>query len=695
MVNHNSETVDLEIRISPLRDEGYPVEVTLNRDQVYIGGYLPPDIIPWTSSGDTIQDGQQLFQALFASGSPQQKAWTAARQASEGKECRVRLHIEIGAPELHTVPWELLWTAEDALLSANANTPFARFLPVSLPWRGSIEGDVIHGLVLISNPDDLETKYNLAALDVEQERATLEGVAEEINSDPEAPFELDLTFLPPPITLERLTEALQEGAESGNSYDILHYLGHGVFSERRQQAALLMQDAEGHTQVVRDDQLVQMVTLQSTRPQLIFLAACQSASRGTAEAFSGLAPKLIQVGVPAVVAMQDFVTIETARKLNGKFYQRLVKHGRVDKALNEARAVLLAGGRPDVTVPMLLTRLRSGDLWGGEANTRGEIPGSKPTIFWRGLISNIKRGRCTPIIGPRGRGHWGLSLKKLVETWDAEYGYPFPVSNNNPTPIAQYMAVSQGEDFPRYEVLEALLDAVMEQLPEDLKPRNTPDTLTELVEQVGWQELTAEDPYDIHNVLASLDLPLYLTTNYDNFMTEALKAQGKQPVREICRWNELLDFVPSIFEDDPSYEPTVEEPLVYHLFGNDQEVDSIVLTEDNYFDFLVNIASEPDRIHPIVRAALMNTALMFVGYDLNDWGFRILMHALVKQGQRRRRGLKHVGVQINPAQLQAQDIETAREYLKLAFQVDDIDVYLGNVQQFIAELRETWENERR
>jgi hypothetical protein len=257
------------------------------------------------------------------------------------------------------------------------------------------------------------------------------------------------------------------------------------------------------------------------------------------------------------------------------------------------------------------------------------------------------------------------------------------------------MAVSQGEDFPKYEVLEALLDAVMEQLPEELKPHNTPDTLTELVEQVSWQELTAEDPYDIHNVLASLDLPLYLTTNYDNFMTEALKAQGKQPVREICRWNEMLDFVPSIFEDDPSYEPTVEEPLVYHLFGNDQEVDSIVLTEDNHFDFLVNIASEPDRIHPIVRAALMNTALMFVGYDLNDWGFRILMHALVKQGQRRRRGLKHVGVQINPAQLQAQDIEAAREYLKLAFQVDDIDVYLGNVQQFIAELRETWENERR
>jgi hypothetical protein len=362
-----------------------------------------------------------------------------------------------------------------------------------------------------------------------------------------------------------------------------------------------------------------------------------------------------------------------------------VAQGRVDKALNEARAVLLAGDRPDVAVPVLLTRVRSGDLWGGDE--RGEILGEMPRAFWQGLVRNIQRGRCTPIIGPRARGRWGPNLSKLIERWDAEYGYPFPTAGN-PTPIAQYIAVRQGDAFSRYEVLEALVEALMEQLPEELQPSIKPDNLTDFVEQVGWEELAAEDPYDVHNVLANLDLPMYLTTNYDNFMTEALKAQGKAPIREICRWDEMLDFVPSIFEDDPSYEPTPEEPLVYHLFGSDEEVDSLVLTEDHHFDFLVNVASEPDRIHPIIRAAVMNTALMFVGYNFEDWGFRVLLHALVKQGQRRRGGLKHVGVQLDPAQAQAQDIEEARDYLKLAFQVDDINVYLGSVQQFMAELRE-------
>ncbi len=700
MVNYNEETVDLEIRIFPQRDAGYPVEVTLNRDQVYVGGYLSADIIPWVSSGDLVKDGQRLFQALFAVGSPQQEAWTAVRQAADGGERRIRLHLDMGAPELHAVPWEMLRTAEEALISANANTPLSRFLPVSLPWRsdeGTKDESVLRVLVLISNPDDLGAKYNLAALDVAQERATLEGIVEEIT--PGADFKLDLTFLPPPITLERLIEALQDGTQDGEPYDVLHYLGHGVYSERRQQAALLMQDAEGHTQIVRDDQLAQMVTLQNTRPRLIFLAACQSASRAAAEAFAGLAPKLIQVGVPAVVAMQDTVSIVTARKLNARFYQRLVEQGRVDKALNEARAVLLAGDHPDVAVPVLLTRVRSSNLWGGD--DRGEIlgdqnRGDQSRVFWQGLVRNIQRGRCTPIIGPRARGRWGPNMKRLIENWDKEYGYPFLISSN-PTPIAQYIAVKQGDAFPRYEVLDTLVDTLVEQLPEELKPSTTPASLTDFVEQVGWQTLTADDPYDVHNVLASLDLPLYLTTNYDNFMTEALKAQGKEPIREICRWNEMLDFVPSIFEDDPGYEPTPEAPLVYHLFGNDQEVDSLVLTEDHHFDFLMNVVSEPDRIHPIIRAAVTNTAMMFVGFNFEDWGFRVLLHALVKHGQRRRGGLKHVGVQVDPAQaqIQTQDIEEARDYLELAFQVDNINVYMGSVQQFMAELREAWENEKR
>jgi hypothetical protein len=52
-------------------------------------------------------------------------------------------------------------------------------------------------------------------------------------------------------------------------------------------------------------------------------------------------------------------------------------------------------------------------------------------------------------------------------------------------------------------------------------------------------------------VLAFLNLPFYLTTNPDTFMVEALAAQGKQVSREICLWNDMLDGLPSLFEDAP------------------------------------------------------------------------------------------------------------------------------------------------
>jgi SIR2-like domain len=40
--------------------------------------------------------------------------------------------------------------------------------------------------------------------------------------------------------------------------------------------------------------------------------------------------------------------------------------------------------------------------------------------------------------------------------------------------------------------------------------------------------------------LADLNLPIYITTNYDYFIEEALKAKGKQPISDFCRWNEDL-----------------------------------------------------------------------------------------------------------------------------------------------------------
>jgi hypothetical protein len=301
----------------------------------------------------------------------------------------------------------------------------------------------------------------------------------------------------------------------------------------------------------------------------------------------------------------------------------------------------------------------------------------------------IQQGKCTPIIGPRVHGRWLPTPGEIAQAWADQHGYPFAGKDDLPR-VVQYMASSQGEDFPRYELLDKLMSEFKARLPADLVPSKKLNTLTELVSALDWKALTADDPNEVHRVMAQLNLPLYLTTNPDSFMTEALKAAGKQPAREICRWNEALDGLTSLFEEQADYEPTPERPLVYHLFGTDEQADSLVLTEDSYLDYMVKVSAESARIPNYIWAALANSSLMFLGYSLHDWEFRVIMRGLVATREQRRK-FKHVAVQLDVSDVAEGDVESVQSFLQQYFQNAEINVFWGSTQQFVAELREQWE----
>ena len=436
-----------------------------------------------------------------------------------------------------------------------------------------------------------------------------------------------------------------------------------------------------------------MLARQGVQPRLVFLAACQSATRSSADAFLGVGPKLVSVGVPAVVAMQDFVTVETARKFGTVFYTRLLEHGLVDVAVNEARSALLTAGRPDAAVPVLFMRLKSGRLWSEEADARGTVLGvSNPRAIWTDLIETIKKGKCTPIIGPRVHGRWLPTPEEVAQRWAERYGYPFADQEKSMARVAQYMSTTLKEYRPHREWLDTLVSQFTARLPEELRPAEECDTLTELIQKAGWPKLAADDPNEPHRVLASLNLPLYLTTNCDSFMVEALVARpGITPTREVCRWNKDLDGLPSCFEGSASYKPTRQAPLVYHLFGSDAEQRSLVLTEDNYLDFLIK-ASEKARIPDYIRGVLASTSLMFIGYGLHDWEFRVLLRGLVATVNRRL-DFQDVAVQLEG--VSEADAAAVQDFMRKYFERANINVFWGNTAQFIAELREQWEAAQR
>ena len=666
-----SDYADIEVRIFSRQERAYPVEITLDGQQEFQRGQLPGEIIPWVPSGSPLTDGKKLLDMLL-SDPALQNAWSQARGSALQR--RIRLRIDPGAAELHNIPWELL-SEDNVTFSAAAQTPFSRYLPVALPWGNTAEERPIRVLAVISSPEDIQSQYNLTPLDTILERQTLEAAFSGLGASAE------IHFLEAPVTLERLEEELRQG------YHILHYLGHGAFSPRRGQAALYLQTEGGQTQIVNDEAVIGMLARQQKRPSLVFLAACQSAARSTADAFLGLAPKLVTAGVPAVVAMQDFVDMETARKLSAAFYQRLAEHGTVDRALNEARSVLLTASRPDAAVPVLFMRLKSGQLWSAEADARGQVLDKNPRAFWTTLVRQIQQKRCTPIIGPRAFGRVLPSQAEIAANWAEEHSYPF-TNRTDMARVAQYLATSQGEAFPRAELLDAMKNGLIQRLPEALRPTRKVPTLTDCIQAVGWQNLVADDPNNVQRVLAAFDLPIYMTTNPDSLMVEALRARGAEPLRELCRWGEQLDWLESAL--GPDYQPSAENPLVYHLFGSDEQEDSLILTEDDYFNFLVRTASERDRIPNFIREALSSTSLMFVGYSLYDWEFRVLLHGLVASRDTRRK-FKHVAVQLDLSDSVSGDTAAVQSFLQQYFLEADINVYWGTMEQFIAELREQWE----
>jgi hypothetical protein len=242
---------DPEIRILELQDEGYPVEITFSGEQEFPRGYLKPDVLPWTPSYSSTEDGEKLFAWLFAD-DQLKRVWAEVRGQSPLR--RIRFRIDASAPELHAVPWELLRDASPGLtpqtLAADTTTPFSRYLAGQ--WRPGhpILSRPIRLLVALANLEDLD-EYDLAVLDVEAERQALEAAVADAGIDAE---HLEITFLEQPVTLSALEAELQKG------YHILHIVAHGMFLEEDEQALLFLANSENQVERVSEHDFSEMLS---------------------------------------------------------------------------------------------------------------------------------------------------------------------------------------------------------------------------------------------------------------------------------------------------------------------------------------------------------------------------------------------------------------------------------------------------
>jgi hypothetical protein len=630
--------------------------------------------------------GQFLAESLFAD-SEVRTAFAQAFSSAQSLDVPLRLRLFVGpsAPELHELLWETLRDPQDgSQLVTSEHVLFSRYLS-SLDWRpvGLRPRADLRGLVVIASPAGLADWQpggrSLAPLDVdsELERARI-GLAG-----------IPLTSLASggSATLEGISTSLRDG------FDVLYLACHGALLNGKPH--LWLEDAEGNVDVVPGDELVTRLREMRQRPRLVVLASCQSAGRGEGDdearsddrgALSALGPRLAEAGIPAVLAMQGNVTMQTVAEFMPAFFRELQRDGLIDRAVSVARGTVRE--RMDWWVPVLFMRLKSGRLWyaPGFAEERRGLE------KWPALLRNIQQGRCTPILGPALTDYLLGSRRQIAQRWAETYHFPMAAHDRENLPqVAQYLAVNQDAMFLRDELQAYVCREIRARYnlsPEDDKCGTS---LNELVSKVG-ADLQAENPAEPHRVLAQFPLPVYITANFGNLLAEALADAGKEPKVELCRWNEYVEMLPSIYDDEPDYRPSAESPLIYHLFGHLKEPDSIVLTEDDYFNYLIGVTRDKDLIPGVVRRSMTDTALLFLGFRMDDWDFRVLFNSLMSQeGRRRRSRYAHVAVQIDPEEGRIQEPERARRYLESYFQDADISIYRGSVEDFIQELHQRWE----
>lgn len=298
-------------------------------------------------AGYLIQLGDYLFAELFNDASLMERYRTSLGTVrGQGKGLRVRLSFD--DPGLAAFPWEFLHDPqEDGFLAISAETALVRYVPMRGPVRPLAVSLPLRVLVAIASPRDL------TRLDVRRERGLIEDALADLQARRNAQL----------LVVEGATTAKINDAMKTFRPHIFHFIGHGVFAD--DQAYLALEDDEGAARLISEREFSEIFA-SVTETRLAVLNACQSATLSNTLPLVGLAPKLLQRQLSAVVAMQQPLSDRAALVFSRSFYRSLALGAPVDGAVSMARGDIyteLGSGQIDWAIPVLFLRAQDGRLF--------------------------------------------------------------------------------------------------------------------------------------------------------------------------------------------------------------------------------------------------------------------------------------------------------------------------------------------
>ncbi len=609
--------------------------------------------------------GSALTDMVFgAAGNPIFDAFVRARVAAAARNgLRIRLHVQTNAPELHAVRWELLQEpGKTTSLLSDQSVWFSRFLSTD-DFRLSPLQDpnTVKVLVVVANPSDL---YGRSPRDIVVRRLSGRASVYNIVSD------------------------LRD-----NYSDIVYLACHGTITPDGS-PRLLLEDDEGRGEMVRGEELVERFAASEERPRLVILASCRSAGGQGAQGLTALAPRLAQAGVPNVLAMQGDITVASVKRFLPRFFHELAIDGQIDRAMAAARFDII--GEPDWWMPTLYTHSKSGVVW-SPRNT--DIEGFDQ---WDAVVSNIVNEQCVPVLGP------GLvepvigSTRDIARAWADRYEFPLaPKNRDDLAQVAQHLAYRNSPSF----VVDALREYVVRYLRRKFHDQLTPQLMTEpvrdglvdrMVSHIG-AGLRKANPNEVHTLLARMPVPIYVNANRDNLLHDALVEQGKKPHIQLCTWRSSGDLgITHGPQAEPQYVPSVEEPLIFHVFGNYHYPESLVITEDDYFEFLMEVTRNETqnrtRIPGAVASKIASSGWLLLGFQVEDWDFRVVLGSVLRQPGRVISWWRtSVAIQMNPTDERIAPERTYKYLRKYLESQSHVNLFWSSPEQFMTQLMEHYD----
>lgn len=280
--------------------------------------------------------GCQLFRNIFDQSENGRRLWA-------GLEARIgdaRFELHAAADGSAALLWELMQDPKTGLRPAIAARSFVRCTDGE-STRGMTGAGKVRLLLVISRP--------YGAQDV-----PFRAVAARVTDSLDERFEI--TVLRPP-TYKAFQETLQDAAAAGRPFHIVHFDGHGIFTDLNaaghKRGYISFENEAGR--YVPGDRMGML--LRQTRTPVLVLNACQSAraeakatpagelADDTARAYISFAHEASAAGLAGVVAMSYAIFTDTAAQFVAALYVSLAAGASLGEAATEARRRLAEDGK--------------------------------------------------------------------------------------------------------------------------------------------------------------------------------------------------------------------------------------------------------------------------------------------------------------------------------------------------------------